>query len=492
MRKIFVITAAIGCISFATGNLVIFAQSNQQEAKPKVTRVSAPTTTVTKSKFKPTTKLAPFVAKGINWLVKAQNDNGGWGGGSHARQQERDPHAVKTDPATTSFATLALIRSGSSLTSGPNQKEVAAAVEYLVKTVEQASDDGPRITDLQGTQPQSKLGGLVDTTMTTQCLARVLQDTSDSHALYTRIDKALDKCIAKLEKAQKADGSWNVAGGWAPVLQSSNGLQALEMAQASGKQVAPESIARAREYQKSKVNVAGRKVAGVGGGAMGAGDAGVELYSFSSGQRGNAVDAAEADKAFEDGKAQGKLAKDAEFTVNNFQKLGFDQKRARELKDAYERNENQIKRLNDDNLLRGFGNNGGEEFVSFLLTSESMIIAGGDKWDKWNDKMHGLLKKIQNDDGSWSGHHCITSPVFCTAAVIQCLTVENDTDLLRENAAEPAKKDTGAEKIGAEKIGAEESAEKSSEVPESSDTNEPSSAAKGTESTPAASKSDQS
>jgi hypothetical protein len=44
--------------------------------------------------------------------------------------------------------------------------------------------------------------------------------------------------------------------------------------------------------------------------------------------------------------------------------------------------------------------------------------------------MHGRLQKIQNSDGSWSGHHCITSPVFCTAAVVQCLTTDRDATFL--------------------------------------------------------------
>lgn len=300
MRTFLFATAAV-CLCLVYG--VSHAQEQQASKPPKNLHEAAVTTSTPqnpedvstvavakKPKSKPkSTKWAPFISKGVDWLVEAQNDSGGWGGGSNANQQERNPHAVKTDPATTSFATLALIRSGSSLDAGPHQKQIRAAIEYLLKTVETAPEKGPRITELKGTQPQAKLGGLVDTTMTTQCLARALRDTSKSHELYTRIDKALDKCVAKLENAQKSDGSWNVAGGWAPVLQSSSGLQALEMAQVSGKAVSGRSINRARTYQKSNVNVAGRATGGPGGGA----NAGVELYSFSTAQRGNAVDAAE-------------------------------------------------------------------------------------------------------------------------------------------------------------------------------------------------------
>ncbi|NJL15318.1 MAG: hypothetical protein HC913_21490 [Microscillaceae bacterium] len=65
-----------------------------------------------------------------------------------------------------------------------------------------------------------------------------------------------------------------------------------------------------------------------------------------------------------------------------------------------------------------------------MMTSESLVITGGEAWEKWQAKMHNLLQSIQNQDGSWNGHHCITSPVFCTAACILALTAENDRELL--------------------------------------------------------------
>ena len=45
--------------------------------------------------------------------------------------------------------------------------------------------------------------------------------------------------------------------------------------------------------------------------------------------------------------------------------------------------------------------------------------------------MNTRMAKIQIANGSWTGHHCITSPGFCTAAVIQCLTADRDSELLR-------------------------------------------------------------
>jgi hypothetical protein len=32
---------------------------------------------------------------------------------------------------------------------------------------------------------------------------------------------------------------------------------------------------------------------------------------------------------------------------------------------------------------------------------------------------------VQNGDGSWTGHHCITSRTFCTAAAVLVLSAPN-------------------------------------------------------------------
>jgi hypothetical protein len=124
------------------------------------------------------------------------------------------------------------------------------------------------------------------------------------------------------------------------------------------------------------------------------------------------------------------LAPGADVSHENLAVAGLGGAAAERLVTAVEQNEKQLKRFDDERLLAGFGNNGGEEYLSYLLTSESLVIAGGDKFHQWNDKMHGRLQKIQNTDGSWTGHHCITSPVFCTAAAVQCLTTDRDATFL--------------------------------------------------------------
>jgi hypothetical protein len=84
------------------------------------------------------------------------------------------------------------------------------------------------------------------------------------------------------------------------------------------------------------------------------------------------------------------------------------------------------KTAQDKDVLSGFGNNGGEEFVSFLLTGESLIIGGEEEWISWYQNTSTILANIQNRNGYWQGHHCITSPVFCTAACLLILGIDKD------------------------------------------------------------------
>jgi hypothetical protein len=155
------------------------------------------------------------------------------------------------------------------------------------------------------------------------------------------------------------------------------------------------------------------------------------LYSISSNQRATAKDALEAKQKIEQGKRDGNLSSDAQPTASNLERMGFGEDDARRLEEAYQQNETTREMLKSDAVLQGFGNNGGEEFLSFMMTSESLVVEGGEDWEVWYAKLNNLFNRIQNNNGSWSGHHCITSPVFCTAAVVMAMTADRDANWLR-------------------------------------------------------------
>ncbi|MEE9131778.1 MAG: hypothetical protein V3T84_17335, partial [Phycisphaerales bacterium] len=48
----------------------------------------------------------------------------------------------------------------------------------------------------------------------------------------------------------------------------------------------------------------------------------------------------------------------------------------------------------------------------------------GDDWAKWDGGITQNLNRIQNADGSWSGHHCITGKTFCTSTALLSLMVD--------------------------------------------------------------------
>jgi hypothetical protein len=88
--------------------------------------------------------------------------------------------------------------------------------------------------------------------------------------------------------------------------------------------------------------------------------------------------------------------------------------------------------LGDAAFLRGFGNNGGEEFLSYMNISETLLVQGGEAWNKWDRQVSESIAQIQNEDGSWSGHHCITGRTFCTSAAL--LTLMADRAPVPQNA----------------------------------------------------------
>jgi hypothetical protein len=80
--------------------------------------------------------------------------------------------------------------------------------------------------------------------------------------------------------------------------------------------------------------------------------------------------------------------------------------------------------LTSPTFVSGFGSMGGEEFFSYLNISDSMKRIGGDAWLKWHGDITQKILGLQNNDGTWAGHHCITGRVAMTSAAILNLTVD--------------------------------------------------------------------
>jgi hypothetical protein len=362
------------------------------------------------------------VERGLDWIARAQNPNGGWGAGSHSRQDIMDPHAVQTDPATTAMVAMALLRSGNTLTKGEYSTHLKKALNFLMNATENSPASSFNITDQTGTQIQTKLGVNIDVILTSQFFSNILDYLDHDATLKARVKKNLNTCVTKIQRAQDKDGSMSGAG-WAGVLQSSFANNALESAQAQGAAVNEEALEKSRDYQKGNYDTKTGDVKTDRG-------AGIVLYSVSSSSRASAKEARKVQEEMDRARREGRLAKNAPASAENLEKIGFDKDDALKYSTAYEVYQSAKVQAQREDVMDGFGSNGGEEFLSYLQTGESMIIGKDNEWKGWYDNMSGRILKIQNIDGSWSGHHCITSPVFCTATCLLILSVNNDVDKL--------------------------------------------------------------
>ena len=341
------------------------------------------------------------VEKGAKWLVSVQGKDGGWGqdGGetSYVRQGEH-LESNGTDVANTAVAAEALLHAGRTPAAREYHAALERAVNFILRHVEASPGEGLAVTDLNGTQIQRKLGPFIDTFLTTKLLAELDGSMGDPR-LNTRVRQDLQKCVAKIEKNQLKDGSWNIAGGWAPILGTSMASRSLYIAQQKGVAVSTGTMAKVEEYT---LNAQAAPAPGVGAGAAG----GVGVAS-------SAVTVASAGVP---------LYFDAQ-ALEQFSRMGrTDGARLENAKKVKEI----AGKLSDPRFVSGFGSIGGEEFFSYLNISDGLHRAGGKEWEKWNSDMKLKLIHLQDEDGTWSGQHCITGRVAVTSAAILLLLADRD------------------------------------------------------------------
>jgi hypothetical protein len=372
--------------------------------------------------FKTPEKVEISLQSSLNWMAGSQLPDGGWGCGSHSNQRNLDPLGVKSDPATTSVVLMALMRMGHNHEKGEYSKEFKKGSKFILAAVEGASHDDLNITKLTGTQIQSKLGYNIDVVLSAQFLSNWLDELGQQHSNYSRVLAALNTCTEKIQRSMNADGSVKNAG-WAGVLQSSFATNALESAAANGASVDMDVLDKARDYQKGNMDTKSGNVKTEAG-------AGIVLYSVSGSARASAQDARKVEEKVNEAKAAGTLPTEAEVTVENLVEIGYTEEQAMRYSTSYTVYNTSKNVAQRQDVTTGFGNDGGEEYLSFLQTGESLIIGGDIEWKKWYDNISGRLLSAQNNNGSWHGHHCITSPVFCTATAMLILSIHNDIEKL--------------------------------------------------------------
>jgi len=364
------------------GGAAIWAQTQHTTPEPKIAAASP--------------RVSAAVAKGARWLASVQGADGGWGqdGGeeSSARPGER-LESSGNDVANTAVAALALLQAGSQY-----NPQVERALAFVLQQIEASPTDGLAITNRQGTQIQRKLGPCIDTFLSSMLMSQ-LDGRASTPALNARVRKALQKTVAKIEKHQQSDGSWNTAGGWAPVLGTSMASRSLFEAQNRGVAVDAAVLKRAEDYTVIALSAPPPPAAPVAAGGV------------SAGRMGGAASAAPVEAAgvalYQSAQALEQLSRTTADRVQNAKQISAIQGQ-----------------LSNAAFVGGFGSMGGEEFFSYLNISDSMKRIGGDAWSKWHADITQKILGLQNSDGTWAGHHCITGRVAMTSAAILNLTVD--------------------------------------------------------------------
>ena len=312
------------------------------------------------------------------WLLEHQHADGGWSSGNHGTTGADAP----SDVATTAFAVMALSRDAG--VKGTHDVAIEKGVRFVVHAVETAPP-GPRLATPEGTQIQYKLGQLVDTHLASLMLTEVLPKLEGD--LQRRAKVALQKVVDKVEAAQNADGSFD-ANAWAPVLSDAIAAQSLSGAANLGIEVDEEVLAKSDEYQAAQ---------GAGGSFDTSKGAGVKLYAVASGMRSNDVAAQRVGASAPPAEAKAKA-------------------------EAAEREAVASVRAETSEIIAGFGSIGGEEMLSYMMISDTLAQKGGKEFADWQTQIGKTLASAQNADGSWVGHHCITSQAFATAGGVLVLS----------------------------------------------------------------------
>ncbi len=417
-------------------------------------------------------ELSAAVKKGLEFLVKSQQEDGGWnqGGGwrtgGGAGRVEGAKVEDPSDIGNTCFVLLALLRAGNTATEGTYKDNVKKGLAFVIARVEKADKDSLYVTDVKNTQLQSKIGPYVDTFLVNLVLAEFRGKSGDQEK---KLIAALEKTMTKIVRHQTADGGFANNSGWASTLSMGICNKGLARAKERGAVVDDVVLKRALAQSTSAttgaapVTVAAKPAAPVEAGrffdvfgklsgtpakplasspvptAGRAGDAGIGLYAQSQGA-GNSQDilnslrrdAEKAKEVLKDTKAPKEEKEKAEKTLQEV-------KKADEANDKVQ--ENLAKQVKNDNFVAGFGNNGGEEFLSFMNISEALLLKGGKDWEEWDTKMLKGMEKAQDKDGSWQGHHCITGKTFCTAGALLVLLSDRTTFPLEVLKAAKEKKD---------------------------------------------------
>ncbi len=274
------------------------------------------------------------------------------------------------DLSCTAIFGLVLLSQGNTLVAGPNREELQRVLDATLAMVDRLPS-GPAQANTV-TLVQRKIGRNADLFVAALFLSQL-----QGEAGYAEKDVrlALEKLTAGICAAQQKDGTWGEES-WAPVLGTVLGWECLRAASSSGLKVDASATAAGDALLKQL-----KEAPTHGDNWM------FEFYKNASSIR-------------------------VLYSMNYRRDPIFETSVEKIMKIARE----------DD---RPFFQAGGEEFLAFYLVTECLLQERNERWQPWYPTVRDKIVRVQNADGSWTGHHCITARTFCTAAAMLTLQAAN-------------------------------------------------------------------
>ncbi len=277
---------------------------------------------------------------------------------------------LPADLSCTAVTGLALLAEGNTPNGGPHAKELRLVLDAVLTMVERLPR-GHRAV-FEATLVQRKIGANADRFFAALFLSEVLGEAGDDDE---DIRRALDTLVVDICAAQGKDGSWGDES-WAPVLGTVMGWECLRSSASSGLKV-DASAKLASDGLLAKLRI-----------AMDSQESWMhDFYKNAASIRVLYSMGFREDPVFHE--CRKKVLKFAEWSDRPFTEAG------------------------------------GEEFLGFFLVTECLLQDDTGAGREWYPTIARKLVRVQNADGSWTGHHCITHRTFCTAAALLSLQAPN-------------------------------------------------------------------
>ncbi len=270
------------------------------------------------------------------------------------------------DLACTAMVGLTLLAEGSTPRGGQYADECRLLVGGVIDLVEARLQERGRVRMM--TLIQRKIGPDADLFIAAHFLSEVYFESPGDEKI---IHDTLEKLVRHICNAQRSDGTWG-SESWAPVLGTVLGWRCLTSSRSTG----------------FEVDASARLV----------GEALVKSLENLTSDRDNWMH---------------NLYRDAS-SLRVLYSLG--QKDSPLFQETLQRLQGVVQKD-----TRAFTQAGGEEYLAFSLVTECLLKEQRPEWSDWFPRVQSGLVQMQNADGTWSGHHCITDRTFCTAAALQTL-----------------------------------------------------------------------